>query len=106
MKLRERSKEQRLPHFAHRVNVKVEVVLGGQNSPQHLPRNQQVANVASGISPADRTLTSGIKRRFIPRVPRVLDYHLTLRSEGTAVARIPSGHDAIEHVDSARHAFH
>jgi hypothetical protein len=38
MKLRERSKKQRLPDFAHPVNVKVEVVVGGQNGPQHLPR--------------------------------------------------------------------
>jgi hypothetical protein len=106
MKLRERSKQQRLPDFAHRVNVKVEIMLGGQNGPQHLPRNQQVANVTSRIAPADRALTSRIKRRFIPRVLRILNYHLTLRSEHTAVARIPSWHDAIEHVDSTRHTLH
>ena len=33
MKFRERSKQLRLPDFAHRVNVKVEVVLGSQYGP-------------------------------------------------------------------------
>jgi hypothetical protein len=106
MKFRERSKQQRVPDFAHPVNVKVEVVLGGQNGPQHLPRKKQVAYVASRIALADRTLTSRIKRRFISRVLRVLDYHLPLRSEHTTVAGIPSWQDAIEHVDSSRHTFH
>jgi hypothetical protein len=105
MKFRERSKQQRLPDFAHPVNVKVEVMLGGQNSPEHLPRHQQVTYVTPRIARADRAITSRIKRGFIPRVLGILDDHFTLRGEYTAVPRIPRGQDAIEHVDSTRHAF-
>jgi hypothetical protein len=52
MEFRELSKQERLPHSTHRVKVKVEVVMGGEDGPQHFAGHKKMAKVAAGISPA------------------------------------------------------
>src|ERR1035437_2899510 len=49
-KLRELSKQERLPHSAHSVKVKVDVVVGGQHRSQHFAGHKEVAEVAAGIA--------------------------------------------------------
>jgi hypothetical protein len=49
-KFRELSKQERLPHSAHSVKVKVDIVMGGQNRTKHFTRRKQVAKIASGIA--------------------------------------------------------
>ena len=51
------SENDRLPYPAHAVKVKVKVVIGRQDPGEHLPRHEQVPEVTSRVTPADKTLT-------------------------------------------------
>ena len=54
VEFRELSKQERLPDSTHGVKVKVEVVVGGQNGPQHLTGHKEVAKIPARIPLAHR----------------------------------------------------
>src|ERR1035438_1952586 len=84
-KFRELSKQERLPHSAHSVKVKVDIVVGGQDRSQHFAGYKKVPKVTARIALAHRTGARGIQRPLIPRVARVLDNDLALGGERAGI---------------------
>src|SRR5215213_8111717 len=94
-----------LPNPPHAVKVKAQVmqrVKGGSGHFAGLIKMPQIGprKVAACITAARR-----IDRTVVFRILGVLDVDRSFAGKQLSVPRVARGHDAVEHVDSARHAF-
>jgi hypothetical protein len=70
---------------------------------QQLAGHEEVAQVRAREAAARVAAALGVERRLIARVPCLLERERAVGREGLAVARVPGGQDAVEHVHAARH---
>jgi len=91
--------------LAHDVKVPANVVPGRQRRKQDLPRQEQMAQVRSGVSGTSIAIAALVDWPLVILVARVLDDHPALGGEQAAVAGVARGQHAIHHIHAAGHVF-
>ena len=83
----------------------MEVVQGIETHPEHLFRQEEVAQVRPRIGATDQAGAGRVHRRFVPRILGVLDQHTPKRGEQPAGPAMTGGHDAVEQVHTVGDSF-
>src|SRR5258706_3605452 len=90
----------------HGVKVKAEIMQRVKGACGHLPGHVEMPQIGARMRAASVTAALRIDCSSVLGKPRVLDIDATLAGEQLAVAGVAGRHDAVEHVDTARHTLH
>ena len=88
--------------MAHDVKVKVDIVVGGEDSGCEFSSGEKMPKIGASIAPADAARALRVDRILILGVTRVLDEDAALRGVKARVTRRTRGENAIHHVDAER----
>src|SRR3989441_4649981 len=94
---------ERGPELAHETQVEMEVVQRRERGPEHLPRQDEMAQRTPAEVPAGVANAPLLHRARIAGVTGVADHDLAVPREKRSVARVARRQDTIKHVISHRH---